>query len=275
MRWNVIPMAGEGQRFRQAGYTTPKPFLDVAGKPMLARVIENLPPAERWLFGVRQEHEARARQIIRALVGDAAQVRTFAETPPGPAATLLELLRWVPPGDSVLSADCDQYIAWTSRPGYALTLRDTLVAGITVAFRSENPALSYIEWCGNHVTRVEEKQRISERALAGLYFFRSAGLCEMALRAMMAHTAGIHGEYYIAPAYNELLHAGLDVLFYDVDAVWNLGTPETLAFSVQNGPWAPPRDCGQVPGPYDVGSMSVPADYNALAPVAGEPWREV
>lgn len=35
-------MAGKGRRFLKDGYKTPKPFIDVAGKPMVARVIENL-----------------------------------------------------------------------------------------------------------------------------------------------------------------------------------------------------------------------------------------
>ena len=38
----VIPMAGEGSRFKQAGYAKPKPFIDVLGKPMIVQVIENL-----------------------------------------------------------------------------------------------------------------------------------------------------------------------------------------------------------------------------------------
>ena len=39
----VIPMAGAGSRFVKAGYKTPKPFIDVLGKPMIVRVLENLP----------------------------------------------------------------------------------------------------------------------------------------------------------------------------------------------------------------------------------------
>ncbi len=38
----VIPMAGLGTRFEEKGYTDKKPFIDVNGKPMIQRVIENL-----------------------------------------------------------------------------------------------------------------------------------------------------------------------------------------------------------------------------------------
>ena len=38
----VIPMAGLGSRFSDAGYEKPKPFIDVLGKPMIERVMDNL-----------------------------------------------------------------------------------------------------------------------------------------------------------------------------------------------------------------------------------------
>ena len=38
----LIPMAGRGSRFEEQGYTDKKPFIDVNGKPMIQRVIENL-----------------------------------------------------------------------------------------------------------------------------------------------------------------------------------------------------------------------------------------
>lgn len=40
----VLPMAGKGSRFANAGYSLPKPFIDVAGKPMIKVVIDNLRP---------------------------------------------------------------------------------------------------------------------------------------------------------------------------------------------------------------------------------------
>jgi len=38
----VIPMAGLGSRFSAAGFEKPKPFIDVSGKAMIVRVLENL-----------------------------------------------------------------------------------------------------------------------------------------------------------------------------------------------------------------------------------------
>ena len=49
-------MAGAGSRFQQAGYTFPKPLIDVEGKPMIQVVVENLGIDANYIFVVQKEH---------------------------------------------------------------------------------------------------------------------------------------------------------------------------------------------------------------------------
>ena len=58
----IMPMAGEGSRFRNAGWTTPKPLIELNGKPLFVRAIESVrvegapmkyqgnPPRSKYLF---------------------------------------------------------------------------------------------------------------------------------------------------------------------------------------------------------------------------------
>ena len=46
----VIPMAGRGSRFTAAGYTIPKPLIEIDGRPMIELVTENVRPAEAHRF---------------------------------------------------------------------------------------------------------------------------------------------------------------------------------------------------------------------------------
>jgi len=46
----LIPMAGEGSRFAKEGYQFPKPLIDVNGKPMIQRVVENLDFDAEYIF---------------------------------------------------------------------------------------------------------------------------------------------------------------------------------------------------------------------------------
>src|SRR3989339_1074863 len=53
---NIIPMSGSGSRFSDVGYLLPKPLIPVSGQPMIHRVIDSLPEADKWIFIVRREH---------------------------------------------------------------------------------------------------------------------------------------------------------------------------------------------------------------------------
>ena len=62
----VIPMAGQGSRFIKAGYSKPKPFIDVLGEPMIAHVLENLAiPNAQFILLARAEHYEKEPETIR------------------------------------------------------------------------------------------------------------------------------------------------------------------------------------------------------------------
>ena len=52
----VIPMAGAGSRFQEAGYTFPKPLIEVNGQPMIQTVVSNLNLDGTYIFLVQKAH---------------------------------------------------------------------------------------------------------------------------------------------------------------------------------------------------------------------------
>ena len=46
----IIPMSGIGERFIKAKYKLPKPLIKVAGKPIIAHVIDLFPGETEFLF---------------------------------------------------------------------------------------------------------------------------------------------------------------------------------------------------------------------------------
>ena len=52
----IVPMAGAGSRFEKAGYTFPKPLIEVKGQPMIAKVVENLNLQGKYIFLVQKAH---------------------------------------------------------------------------------------------------------------------------------------------------------------------------------------------------------------------------
>lgn len=65
----VIPMAGLGSRFAKAGFINPKPLIDVMGKPMIVRVLENLYYSNaNYILIARNEYLAKTQQVIQELL---------------------------------------------------------------------------------------------------------------------------------------------------------------------------------------------------------------
>ena len=61
-------MAGQGSRFAKAGYEKPKPFIDVDGKPMIVRVLENLAyPDARYILIARREHMEKEAELVKQI----------------------------------------------------------------------------------------------------------------------------------------------------------------------------------------------------------------
>ena len=54
MRYNVVLMAGKGQRFLDADFVVPKPLLPIKGNMMFERSIENFPACDEWIFVVNE-----------------------------------------------------------------------------------------------------------------------------------------------------------------------------------------------------------------------------
>ena len=78
----------------------------------------------------------------------------------------------------------------------------------------------------HHVLETREKERISNRATIGVYWFREAKMLLSAADAMIAaNDRAPNGEFYVAPVYNYL--DGI-ILEYPLCEFWSLGEPENL-----------------------------------------------
>src|SRR5262245_39256533 len=104
----VVPMAGLGQRFKDAGYSLPKPLIPVSGVPIVVRAVRELPPADRMTFLVNPDH-LREHAIDRRLKELFPQANVIA-TPgltAGQACTVRLSSAAISNDEDVLVAACD------------------------------------------------------------------------------------------------------------------------------------------------------------------------
>lgn len=220
----LIPMAGEGSRFRDAGFKMPKPLVPVCGEPMIKRVIDNLGgPESHFIFVVqmRHIHEFGIDKTLRELAPGCNVIAVDGLTG-GAAVTALRASAFIDNYQPLLIANADQLVHGWSLP-------DDKVDGVIYTFYSKQMKWSYCA-VGNYgrVWGVAEKQVISSYATCGIYYWRRGSDFVKYAKQMVDEGRRCNGEFYIAPVYNEAIEAGLEIRVENVDAMHGLGTPEDL-----------------------------------------------
>jgi len=229
----VMPMAGRGSRFAQIGIATPKPLIQVRGKPMYAWATDGLPldQARRLIFICLAEHLtdlALAEDIKSRYAKYDPAIIALDEITQGQACTVLTARRLIDNDDPLLIFNADTYCPTTLAT--ALTKMGPQVDGVLDVFRADGDKWSFARAnADGRVLETAEKRRISEWATTGLYYFRRGADFVRHATAMINDNERSNHEFYVAPVYNRLIAAGGDVRINPVDAVWVLGTPEDLA----------------------------------------------
>lgn len=231
----VIPMAGRGSRFADAGYTLPKPLLPIHGVPMIEVVVGNLRPARphRFVFVCQREHlrafgfEARLRAIAPGC-----EIVAIDGVTEGAACTVLLAADAIDPDDVLLIANSDQWVD-TDIDRHLALIDSKGLDGLIMTMAADHPKWSYVMLDDEGaVCRVVEKEVVSHEATVGLYAFARGRDFVAAARAMIARDERVNGEFYVAPVYNDLLARGARVAYDNVGAVgdgmYGLGVPEDL-----------------------------------------------
>lgn len=236
----VIPMAGLGSRFKSVGYETPKPFLDIEGRPMIQRVIENnlSHDVELVTLVIRAEHRYLCEQIVPLLKGPTIRLVELEVTSEGPASSVHQAIT----GDTyeLLVANSDQLV----RDGAQPFLEDAFVRrlnGSLMTMEATGTKWSFVRRSEDgEVAEVREKVEISNEATVGVYWFRTEDLFSDIYEEMIMSNDRTNGEFYVAPAYNYLINHPGSVGAFHVgkfgEDVFGLGTPEDYEWFLANHP---------------------------------------
>lgn len=231
----VVPMAGQGSRFRDAGYSVPKPVIPVRGVPMIEVVIRNLRPRRphRFIFitlrEIVQNHEVD--KLLNSLCPNCT-IHFLDEVTQGAACTVLTVRRLIDTASPLMIANCDQWVD-ADVNSYLDHLDATDSDGLIMTMWADDPKWSYVRLDERGTpTEVVEKRVVSNEATVGIYNFRHGHDFVTAAEEMIAHDLRVNGEFYVAPTYNHLLKRSKRVALFNVGAEWSgmygLGTPADL-----------------------------------------------
>ncbi len=230
----LIPMAGEGSRFAKDGYKDPKPFIDVLGKPMIERVIENINmPNANFILIARKNHVEHYWHIIDALKEKySIQVILIDRLTEGTVCTILYAFKLINNETPLLIANSDQIVDINIQ-NYINDCFNKNADGSILCFDDKelNPKWSFAKIDSNgYVTEVKEKQAISNLATVGIYFYtKGVCFCESAIE-MIVNNDRVNNEFYTCPTYNYAIANGKRIVTFTIDeALMNgIGTPQDL-----------------------------------------------
>lgn len=230
----VIPMAGMGSRFAKAGYEKPKPFIDVAGKPMIVRVLENLqyPNANYILIG-RKEHLEQEKELVASIEAEYnAKFIGIDKLTEGTACTVLYARDLINNDSPLLIANSDQIVDMN----IADFINDCFERGLdgsilTFIDEERDPKWSFARLNDNGlVVEVREKVVISDIATVGIYLYSKGKDYVNFSIDMIVENDRVNNEFYTCPTYNYAVKDNKKIGVYNIDfeQMHGIGTPDDL-----------------------------------------------
>jgi len=230
----VIPMAGRGSRFQEAGYAFPKPLIDINGKTMIEVVVNNLKPktAHKFIFICQKEHYEKydLHNILKNATNNNFEVVQINGITQGAACTVLCAKEYINNNDHLLIANSDQFIE-NDINKFIDKSREGKKDGVIMTFTSSHPKWSYarVDKAGQ-VLETAEKKVISNNATVGIYYFKKGSDYIRGAELMIKKGVKQNNEFYVCPVYNELILDNKKIYIDEiaVSKIHGLGTPEDL-----------------------------------------------
>jgi dTDP-glucose pyrophosphorylase len=224
----IIPMAGDGSRFKNAGYDLPKPLIDVMGEPMIKVVVESLNIDANFIFIVQKKHRElyEIDKVINSIVSNYSIIEVDGLTE-GAACTVLNCKDLIDNDNPILIVNSDQWIKWDPNEFFNNMITKGVDGGI-LTFKSDSPKHSYVNIVDGFITETAEKKVISDNATVGVYYWKHGKDFVKSSNQMIDKNIRTNGEFYLCPIYNELILNGGKVINHEVNEMIGMGTPEEL-----------------------------------------------
>lgn len=207
----LVPLVGESQYFDESEYKFPKPLIEVNGKTMIEKFINNyesIPGPKQYIFLVNDEdcRKYHLDDVLSLLTdGEGKIIRVSAPTQ-GAVCTALIAIAHINNGDALIIANPDQVI--DANLNKVVEYLSSTDAGV-ITFESVHPKCSYVLLGDDDcIIEASEKKPISKNAIAGFYFYsRGVDFVEAAMNLIRKDTR-IDGFFYLSLTLNELVLRG-------------------------------------------------------------------
>jgi hypothetical protein len=224
----LIPMAGNGKRFLDAGHNLPKFLIDIFGKPMIENVVNSLNLDGNYIYIVQKKHynQYNLEPLLNSIT-PGCEIIQLDEKTDGAARTTLYAENIINNDNPLIIFNSDQIIEWDSKSFENFIDRD--LDGVVITFKAEGPKWSYVKINDlGLIDEVAEKIQISNDATAGVYYWSKGSDYVTSAKQMIEKNIKVNDEFYVAPVYNEAILNNKKIYAFPLKKMWAVGTPEDL-----------------------------------------------
>jgi len=229
----VIPMAGLGSRFQNAGIKTPKPLIVVNGKTLIEHSVDSLGLDGNYIFITRVYDDPKDNEnlssILKRLKPNSVEIK-INKMQYGAADACLYAKEYIDNEEELIITNCDQLLNW-GPSDFIDSVRNNSADGAIVLFNSSDSKHSFAEILSNRIIRLAEKDVISSNALVGIHYWKSGkSFVSSAEKLLKEYKSFGLKECYISNTYNYLINDGLYIMPYTIknNMFTPLGTPEDI-----------------------------------------------
>ncbi|MDD9953205.1 MAG: nucleotidyltransferase family protein [Candidatus Woesearchaeota archaeon] len=218
----IIPVAGRGERLRPLTDTTPKPLLEVAGKPILDHIMDKILPLNPseviFVTGhLKEQIEEYAKKFPNARCIEQQEQRGTADAVWTAKDALTEDVL-VDFGDTIFDADLS----------VIENCQDDAIIWVKEVDNPERFGVIVTDDQGYMTTMVEKpKEFVSNLANIGLYYIKNHELFKGAVQHTIEHHEG-KGEMYLTDAFQYMVDKGANIKPLPVKGWYDCGTKEDL-----------------------------------------------
>lgn len=239
----VVTVAGFGQRFKDEGYSQPKPVVSVMGKAAISYLIESFSPKWNLIFAVGEHYQNTAIEKEIKHVNPGANVVYVKHSVRGPIDTVQAALPRLNKNEPVAVSYCDYAMIW--KPvDFEMYVQQTDCDICIPAYKGFHPtylgpntyAHLQVQETSNHITKIQEKKLFGkyiedEWSSPGFYFFKSVELLKKGLDLQIKTDLKYGAEFYTSLAAQALMNedVGLKVLQYPISHFLQMGTPADVS----------------------------------------------
>jgi NDP-sugar pyrophosphorylase family protein len=232
-------MSGIGNRFIKAGYSVPKPLIEIGGLPIIEHVCNLFPGEEKFTFICNAQHlaETNMRQVLTKIKPNA-EIIEIPNHKLGPVYAVSQVFSVIQDDEEVIVNYCDFGTFWDFQDFLKHT-RDRNADGAIPSYKGFHPHMlgstnyAFMRDQNQWMLEIKEKEpftnnRQQEYASNGTYYFRKGSFVKRFFRELMDKNHHLNGEFYVSLVYNLLVDNGLSVSIYEIQHMLQWGTPEDV-----------------------------------------------